>query len=437
MYYALPYLDSSYILMSDNWIEKNIFNTFETRSWFSCLFFEGMTHEWCVTASPTGKIESISIGGRDAWAVVGPAYFSPSFSSQIRQYTVDYYKRPETADFYWEHILKENINSLPMYMNKQTGNVHEFENLEELRMFDPSYNTVSNNKIMEGIAGLFAVSQEKIQNIIPVKKGLLNDSFMFSIDSNYYIYRIPGVGADKVANRDNEKKVYDAIAVYGISDDIVSFDVASGLKISRFIANTRTADPFNDNELEICMRQIRNVHHSGISVPCRYDIEEKISCYISLAEGLSAIRFSDIGDIKKKVQRLLAYRRSFAVTEALCHGDFSCVNVLLLPDNSCRLIDWEFGGMADPLMDVAMYGIFAKFDKERLDFSLKLYLGREPSEDERIRLYVYVGLGAFMWCIFSQYMQALGHELGEYPLAMYRYVKDFYNLLADKLSNEY
>jgi CTP:phosphocholine cytidylyltransferase-like protein/thiamine kinase-like enzyme len=431
---VLPWLDSSYILMSDNWIEKNIFNLYEPHSWFSCLYFEGPTHEWCVTASAGNKIEFISIGGQDAWAVVGPAYFSPSFSARFKQLVTDYYKRPGTEDYYWEHILRENINSLPMYMNRQTGNVHEFENLEELRMFDPSYNRASHNKIMEGIAELFNVPEEKIQDIYPIKEGLTNSSFHFSIGAESYVYRIPGTGTDKLINRKNEKAVYDAIGKLGMADEIINFDAESGVKISRFIDNARVSDPFNDAELEICMKQIRKIHESGISSPNSYSIDKMIDYYVSLAEGLNAIRFSDIAETKEKVKRLLDVRRKLAIPDVLCHGDYAHVNVLVLPDGSSRIIDWEFAGMGDPVMDVAMYAIFAEFDKERIDLSLHFYLGREPAREEWIRLYMYVALGGFLWTMWSQYKQALGQEFGEYPLIMYRYMKDFYRLLDEKFN---
>ena len=432
LYHVLRYLDSSYLLMSDNWIEENIFNTYEPHSWFSCLYFDGPTNEWCVKASLSEKIETISIGGQDAFAVVGPSYFSPSFSATFRQYVAEYYNKPGTEDYYWEHVLREHLDSLPIYMNKQTGNVHEFENVEELRLFDPTYRNASNNKIMESIAKFYNVSEEKILNIYPIKEGLTNSSFHFSVGDESFVYRVPGTGTDKLINRRNEKMVYDAIGKLGITDEVVSFDAESGIKISRFIENARIVDPFNDKELEICMKQVRFIHESGITCPNYYGIDKMIDYYVSLAEGLNAINFLDIDETKEKVRHLLDIRHELAIPDVLCHGDYAHVNVLMLPDGSSRLIDWEFSGMGDPIMDVAMYAIFAEFDKDRIDLSLRMYVGNEPAKEEWIRLYLYVALGGFLWCMWSQYKQALGQEFGEYPLTMYRYMKDYYRLVTEK-----
>lgn len=432
LYYALPYLGNSYILCADNWIEENIFNAYEAESWFSCPYFHGETAEWCVTATKGGRIRRIDIGGSDAYAIVGPAYFTRDFSKTFAAHTRAYYQTPGTEDYYWEHILRDKIDELPMYMNKQTGNVHEFENLEELRQYDSSYIDTTNNSIMESIAALYDVPQGAIGNIFPIKEGLTNKSFHFSVNGDNYVFRLPGTGTDKLINRQNEKKVYEAIGPFGLSDEVVSFDAVSGIKISRYYENARNADPFSDAELRLCMEKLRPVHQSGIRVEHAFDIEKMIAYYVSLAEGLGAIRFSDIGESKQKVEQLLELRRRLAVPEVLSHGDYAHVNVLMLPDGESKIIDWEFSGMADPIMDVSMYAIFAQFDRERIEASLRLYTGGEPTMKEYTRLYLYVALGGYLWCMWSQYKQALGQEFGEYPLIMYRYLKDYYNLMVEE-----
>jgi thiamine kinase-like enzyme len=307
--------------------------------------------------------------------------------------------------------------------------VHEFENLDELRSYDDSYINNSNNIIMQSIAKLFRVAEGKIQDIFPIKDGLTNKSFHFRVDENRFVFRVPGIGTEKLINRANEKYVYEAIKSLNISDVVVYFDADSGIKISRYFEDTRNADPFKDDELAVCMEQIRQVHLSCVKSAHSYDIESMIEYYYSLAEGINAIRFSDIDITRGYLHRLLELRKRLNIPETLCHGDYAHVNVLLLPDGESKLIDWEFSGMADPIMDVSMFAIFAQFDRARIDLSLRMYLGREATRKETIRLYMYVALSGFLWCMWSQYKQGLGQEFGEYPLIMYRYMKDYYDIL--------
>ena len=433
LYYALPHLKNSYLLCADNWIENNIFNAYEADSWFSCLYMEGPTPEWSVKHAKDDRIQKIMIGGSDCWTIVGPAYFTQSFSNVFSKLIVDYYNKPGTEDYYWEHVLKDHISQLPIYMNRQTGNVHEFENVTELRSYDISYIDNSRNGIMETIASVHGVNEGEIHDIVSIKEGLTNKSFRFSIGEKQYVFRLPGTGTEKLINRANEKSVYDVIGPLGISDEIVFFDASSGIKISKYYENTRIADPFDDEDLKISMVQIKKIHQSGASAKHSFNIESMINYYYSLANEIDAVRFSDINEVLGKVRELFSLRKSLNIPEVLCHGDYAHTNVLLFDDNESKIIDWEFAGMSDPIMDVSMFAIFAQFDQARIDLSLRLYLDREPTGVEQSRLYLYVALGGFLWSMWSQYKQGLGQEFGTYPMIMYRYMKDYYKLLRDVL----
>lgn len=433
LYCAAEHLGSSYVLVADNWIERNMFNHYESDSWFSCLYFEGETAEWCVDKDGEGRITAIRIGGRDSLAVVGPAYFSPSFSERFRALLAEYYQKPGSDDFYWEHILKDHIDDLPMYVNDQTGNLHEFENLEELRRYDRSYIDDTRNKIMEFIAASQKVSQGSIENIVPLKAGVTNHSFKFDIRGTGYVFRLPGYGTDKLINRAHEKVTYDLLEGMAIADEIVLFDAKSGIKISKYYPGSVIADPFVDEDLRISMTRIREVHDQALPAGHSYNLASMIWYYYSLADEINAIRFRDVQDVRKLVEELLELKNKLGIPEILCHGDYAHTNVLKLQNGEVRLIDWEYSGAADPMMDVSMYCIYAEFDRARIDQAVGYYLGRSPTREEAIRLYMYVALGGFLWSMWGQYKQGLGQEFGEYPMIMYRYMKDYYRIVKDLL----
>ncbi len=433
LYCVRDYMKNSYVLMADNWIEQNIFNAFEPYSWFSCLYMEGRTAEWCVSKSnEEGLIQEITIGGDDSWVILGPAFFTAEFSAKFVEFMHEYYPDPVTANYYWEHILKDEIDDLPMYINKQQGNVHEFENLEELRQYDKSYENNTRSKIMQFISDNMGIEQEDIVDIFPLKAGVTNHSFVFTARGNKYVFRLPGVGTDKLINRRNEKQVYDAVGALNMTDEIVLFDAETGIKITHYYEGARISDPYNDNDLDISMTLLKKMHDQKYKVANRFDIDNMINFYYSLATEIGAMRFTDVQDVLKKVEELLRIRDMLGVPEILCHGDFAHTNVLILPNGDNKLIDWEYSGMSDPIMDVSMYSIYAEFDRERIDLSLDLYLKRPPTKEEKARLYLYVALGGFLWSMWGQYKQGLGQEFGEYPLKMYRYMKDFYNILHDE-----
>ena len=68
-----------------------------------------------------------------------------------------------------------------------------------------------------------------------------------------------------------------------------------------------------------------------------------------------------------------------------------------------KLLDWEYAGMCDPMIDVAMCAIYSYYDEEQLDHLLRIYLKREPSEEEQFATYAYAALGGFLWSLWAVY----------------------------------
>ena len=434
LYRALPGLDSTYLLMADHWIEKNIFNTYEARSWYSCLYFDGSTYEWCVTTSPSDKIESITIGGQDTWAIVGPAYFSPSFSERFRQYAADYYSRPGTDDYYWEHILKENLNSLPIHMNRQAGNVYEFENLEELRLFDPSYNKASNSKIMAAVARIFNVSEGEIQKIQPIKVGMTNHSFIFTHGNTRYIMRIPGEGTEKLIDREREYAVYQTVTKLDLCDDVIYIDPKNGYKITAFLEDARVCDPFHPPDIRACMKRLREFHEMKLRVEHTFNVFERIEFY----EGLrldSDSCFSDYQSTKANVMSLEKYLDSVEKDWALAHIDAVPDNFLLVKTDGkgqVRLIDWEYAGMQDPHIDIAMFAVYSMYDREQIDALINCYFNGKCPDAVRIKIYAYIAVCGLLWSNWCEYKRQMGVEFGEYALRQYRFAKDYFRVFSEE-----
>lgn len=68
-----------YLLSSDNWMRENMFHTYEWGPWYSCVHIPGETSEWCLSYNKRGLITDVTIGGRDAWIMYGPAFFQGIF----------------------------------------------------------------------------------------------------------------------------------------------------------------------------------------------------------------------------------------------------------------------------------------------------------------------------------------------------------------------
>ena len=442
LYCVRQWLDSSYVLMSDFWIEKNIFNTYEPRSWYSTIFAEGNTNEWCIRTSTSDKIEKVEIGGEDSWVLIGPAYFSKSFSEMFCKYLAEYFVRPGTEDFYWEHILKEKLSTLPIYSNRQAGNVYEFENLEELRQFDPSYLRASNSSIMQEIAKILGSEESEIDNIKPLKVGMTNHSFTFSRAGTHYIMRVPGEGTDMMINREHEYEIYQLIAPLGLSDDVVHIDPKTGYKITKLIENARVCDPLNASDVKACMKKLKQFHNMKLECNHTFDIFERIEYYESLWHTRNS-NFRDYEETKSNVMKLRKFIESAPRNWSLTHIDAVADNFIFEETDEgtkIRLIDWEYSGMQDQHVDIAMFAVYSMYDREHVEALIDSYFEAENDGTEepspcppevRKKIYAYIAMCGLLWSNWCEYKNHMGVEFGEYSLCQYRYAKDYYRIFNE------
>ncbi len=448
-----------YLLPSDNWLKKNMFHTYECGSWYSSVFKEGETSEWCLTFNKKGKIQHVEIGGRDSWVMYGPAFLTASWLEAYLPVLEAYYHLPGTEQFHWEQVYLELINSTAQkrlteaginsvgghsvrqlsqlaekasfYINRQPSTqVYEFENLEELRIFDTKYQNHSDNQAMELISSVLQVPESEINNIRCLKSGMTNKSFLFEISGKQYICRIPGPGTGLLINRRQEGDVFEAVKPLNITEQILYFSRETGYKIAKYYEGARNANPENMDDMERCMELLRTLHRSGIQLDHSFDIRERIHFYENLCRTHGDIPFEDYKNVRQQMDILMDHLDILNRPKTISHID-SCVdNFLFLPDGRLKLIDWEYSGMCDPLIDIAMCVIYSYYRDEQIDHLIEVYLQRKPSSEEQTVVYSYVALGGFLWSLWAVYKSALGEEFGEYTIIMYRYAKRFYRKIA-------
>lgn len=417
-----------YVLSSDNWLRENMFHSWECGAWYSSVYQEGSTSEWVLSYNKKKRITHISIGGHDSWVMYGPVYFSKEFSQEFLPLLIEAYQTPGTEQFYWEHVLMEHIDKLEMDINRQPANqVYEFENLEELRLFDPKYQTHSDSKAMELVSQVFQMPEGEIHDIRCLKSGMTNNSFLFQLKGRHYICRIPGAGTEMLINRQQEASVYEAVEPLGITEHVVYLDRTTGYKIAEYYEGSRNAQADSLQDMTACMQLLRCFHQSGISVAHEFNIRERIDFYENLCRSSqNGMRFEDYAQVREWMDELLLQLEQQNRPKTLSHIDSNVDNFLFLPDGNVRLIDWEYAGMCDPLIDLGMCAIYSYYNDEETEQLMECYFGRPATKDERLIVYAYMALGGFLWALWAVYKSAQGEEFGDYTLIMYRYAKRYY-----------
>ena len=91
---AKDLLNNSYICSSDNYFAQNPFETEVDDSYYAAVYSGGPTQEWCLTEDADGYIDSVKIGGSDAWYMLGHTFWNEKFSRAFLDILEDTYDLP-------------------------------------------------------------------------------------------------------------------------------------------------------------------------------------------------------------------------------------------------------------------------------------------------------------------------------------------------------
>lgn len=262
---------------------------------------------------------------------------------------------------------------------------------------------------------------------------MTNSTRLIELDKKKYILRVPGKGTDKLINRHQEHEVYKKVKDFNISDEVLYFDEDSGLKIAKYIPNCHNCNPRNMNDVKVSMKAVKHLHELKLNVDFEFDLAERIDFYESL---MGKSKYDDYASTKKNVFNLLGKISNLPIEKVLCHIDPNQDNILI--DNSTNevkaLVDWEYAAMQDPLLDVAMFAIYAGYDKDEIDSLLECYINKDCiiSNTTKAKYYAYIAASGLLWSNWCEYKNHLGQFFGgTYEQSQYDYAKNFSKLAKE------
>lgn len=416
---AKEYLNNSYIVPCDIWFKVNPFSKVEDKSWY--LFSKQKVTNSIWNVGPRGSVKKVS-KGQAGDRMVGVAYVSTDDAEKLSTALTLSLENKSALEHFWEKILEENGKfSLNGKLINQ-DNFREINSYEELRDLDFNSSHLQNDAI-QVIEDILKTDLKGIKNIRVLKKGMTNRSFFFENSANKYIMRIPGKGTDELINREWEYETYKAIRNINWTENILYLDPNNGYKLSSFIKNAHNCNSRNFVEVSKCMSLLRKFHTKDLKVNHKFDLYGQIKFYETLRHGKSAYR--DYLEVKKRVLGLKSFIENHIDKWVLCHIDANADNFIFDANNRLYLIDWEYAGMQDPDLDIAMFAIYAMYDQKNIDRLIDIYYQGKCDLITRYKIYAYIAVGGLLWSNWCEYKQSLGLDFGEYSIAQYRYAKGY------------
>lgn len=427
-------IHNTYIIPCDIWCEQNPFSDTELYSWY--MVSDLIDEESNIRVNRKMELVKISDGAAGN-TMIGISYLLDSEAVKVRKLLAEM-DNDKYSDCFWEETLYKKDRMIVQARLARSSDVIEINTYEQLRDLDSDSNHLQSNAIST-IAKALHCLEKDIVNIKVLKKGMTNRSFLFSVKGNKYIMRIPGEGTNQLINRNQEAEVFRAISGLGLCDDPVYINPENGYKITKYLEGVRVCDPDSADDLNKCMEKLRAFHKLNLRVSHTFDIFQQIEYYEQLWEGNPSI-YRDYESTKKKVVSLHSFINSLPKNYCLTHIDAVPDNFLFyaLPDGKegLQLTDWEYSGMQDPHVDIAMFCIYSLYNKQQCDMLIDLYFCNTCDRITRAKIYAYISACGLLWSNWCEYKRKFGIEFGEYSLRQYRYAKEYFKYAKELMKQE-
>ena len=432
-----------YVCVSDVYISENIYHNYEVEPYYTGAFYEDCKDEWRYITNSKNEIKAVAVGGENDFCLVGPCFLTKEFLDEFIPLIEKYYNETSTDHFYWEDVLVRNFDKLPkIYLSKlDKGIIFEFDTINDLNKFDKN-STSYGSEAVGFVSKAFSAKDSDIKDIVCVKEGMTNHSYRFTYDGIEYFARVPGEDTDTYIDRKTEGEILEQLQDANITEEIIYFDKNMGYKISKYLKGARPLDINNEDELKRCMALYKKFHLLGVKVDADCSIADKIKEYLDIIKEKDIyVPYEDFDMVIDGAKKIKEYLDKVDTVRTICHGDPNPNNVLVVGDK-LKMIDFEYGGMANPLSDIALFGVYVGFD---IDNTYKLYemykdakTDRDdssiiPKDDATAKKMIisYMALGGLYNAVWTMVRCAMGDvDFGEFGMAGYRAFKNCYKVFT-------
>lgn len=428
-------IENCYIIPCDLWCKENPFNKYELYPWYAVT--DEITVGSDVRINRKSQLVKIPVS-QSGNKMLGICYLDSETGKAVSEKLTAMSTDIKFDNAFWEEALYKDKKMLAFAKLFSCKCNFEINTYEQLRDIDNDSMQLKSEKISI-IAEAMNCKPEEIVDIKIQKKGMTNRSFLFSLKNKRYIMRIPGEGTDNLINRREEADVYKVIWDKNLCDDIIYINPENGYKITAFLDNARVCNSEDPEDVRRCMKRLREFHNMKLSVKHFFDIFEKINFYESLWLGGES-EYIDYENTKKNVFSLKNFIDKHKSAYCLTHIDAVPDNFLFCTDvngnEEIRLIDWEYAAMQDPHVDIAMFIIYAMYDRSQAEQLIDAYFTEGCDIATRIKIYCYISACGLLWSNWCEYKRDLGVEFGEYSLKQYRFAKEYFKIAKELMLKE-
>lgn len=258
---------------------------------------------------------------------------------------------------------------------------------------------------------------------------MTNSNVVIQVDNKKYVVRLPGNGTSDVISRTQEHAIYEALILAGL-DDITLHCDENGIKISKYIENVTNCNPSSEHDVSACMREMKRIHKFKLKPEInKNSLFESLNYFNRLAFNDTNTQIhKDYSDVYSKVVQIHNWIELLPKDECLTNFDAAHINFIFDPKSSKpRMIDWEYGCLQDPHLDIAMFCLYAEYAIEQSSRVIDLYFETKIDNTTRYKILGYCAIAALQWYNWAIHMKNHGAEYGDYSDRQFELARAYAN----------
>ena len=246
--------------------------------------------------------------------------------------------------------------------------------------------------------------------------GLTNVNHLVEHEGSKYVLRIPGAGTSEYIDRRTEEVAAKSAAAAGVNAEVVFFDVADGLMVTRFVDGAATMDAERFRDLDAVARAGRafhELHTKATPFANDFDLFGMIDDYKRLLAEKGAALPDGYEELQATAEATRAALEAAPRPLVPSHCDPLCENFL---DTGERMyvIDYEYSGNNDPMWDLGDLSVEGSFGPEQDAALLHAYFGGEPPAHEVGRMVAYKAMCDLLWTLWGVIQHANGNPAEDF-----------------------
>ncbi len=233
--------------------------------------------------------------------------------------------------------------------------------------------------------------------------GLTNRNYKVTVGDDSFVLRIPGEGTCEYINRVDEEHNARIAAAAGVNPEVLFFDAADGVQLTRFIKRGVTMDSERFRDLEAVARAARSfkrIHTCGKSFASRFDLFKMMDEYLDYLNNKNARIPSGYTEIQKEAETVREALGANPVPLVPSHCDPLAENFL---DTGERMfiVDWEYAGNNDPMWDLGDLSVEAGFGPDQDTAIIEAYFNGKPPPHQVGRMVMYKAMCDLLWTLWG------------------------------------